>query len=797
MLLLIAYIKYRAQNAYRYPSNSSNINISKSNSPDNDNFILDFHNFSLLIASSAARPLLVRCSFADALLNAGLTYTAAPALKLFVSNMDPFEKANLAMMGALKPSGEGGGSGGGGGHRRREGGGGGNRGRQRGDDKPRRRRRRCPPPPAHDPDFVPAVGATCDGPHSFVVPEEIMAPAIERVKKRMAKFSVGDIGDASQVKTPDPLSLFLDAEDPSNGGTHNPEDHGVLIRNYGDVHHVGYLTLLLGPVSSSTGNTVVCWGMVPRHVGNFSFNIAVGDNHETFLLHFNPRYERNKKFCRLMFGTKRDYIWDQGGDELDHRWVSRYIRPGEQFEWRCTVCSTGFAVFLNGHFVWKYDHRVPAAEIDKPLKFHVAGDQDNDNVAVRGVWWGYIDPAVSESLSNPTLGDGDGDADMGGLGDIDVISEEAMKKMQAREARFGTSSAAVIGGNGIHGEDDSDVAELTPEEQERRAARKARFGGDQEGDGVEDDGEGMELESTVKRREVPHDIKVSLPLFCMASFVLFVCCPTDQVDALSTSSAPLHWLPPAPVGLSCPLSFLNGIDTCICTPTCEQRRRNVIHIYGCDHMVQRDLKVYFSGFDLVGVRWLDDSSCNVQFKDEFTAKNALFKRITPEAQAEAREAGLDVFGLNWLEALPYKKSRSDSFGSKGSMTKMWIRLATVQDVTHKGMDRPLVQSSTLAGQAAAAGGTFGSLMGGGSDGAAAATANSASALAAAGQAAWNQLMSTHNQNKRNRRKKKRRQAKGASGAAAMRRANDNASRDAEFEKYAQAAKEARAAAPGN
>ena len=116
--------------------------------------------------------------------------------------------------------------------------------------------------------------------------------------------------------------------------------------------------------------------------------------------------------------------------------------------------------------------------------------------------------------------------------------------------------------------------------------------------------------------------------------------------------------------------------------------------------------------------------------------------------------------------------------------------------THKGMDRPLVQSSTLAGQAAAAGGTFGALVAGaGQNGAGTGVAaTGAAGLAAAGQAAWNQLMSTHNQNKRNRRKKKkRRRAKGAAGSAAMRMADDNAARDAEFEKYASAAKEARAA----
>ena len=126
---------------------------------------------------------------------------------------------------------------------------------------------------------------------------------------------------------------------------------------------------------------------------------------------------------------------------------------------------------------------------------------------------------------------------------------------------------------------------------------------------------------------------------------------------------------------------------------------------------------------------------------------------------------------------------------------MWIRLATVQDVTHKGMDRPLVQSSTLAGQAAAAGGTFGALVAG--------AGKMELALAwlqrgcGFGGCRPGSLEPAHvhdNQNKRNRRKKKkRRRAKGAAGSAAMRMADDNAARDAEFEKYASAAKEARAA----
>ena len=299
---------------------------------------------------------------------------------------DAFSRAVQAMMEASRGAGGGGGGGGGAGGAAAGGAGAGvaaATARAAGDG--------GAPAAQPDPEFVPAAARRARGRTRFVVPDQIMAPAIERVKKRMAKFG-------TEFTKPDPLSLFLDPEQGGDGEAHKPEDHGVLIRNYGDVHQVGYLTLLLA-LSPSTGNTVICWGMVPRHVGNFSFNIAVGDNHDLSDA-LNPRYERNKKFCRLMFGTKRDYIWDQGG-ELHHRWVSRYLRVGEQFMAVHRVCATGFAVFLNGHFIWKYDHRVPAAEIDKPLKFHVAGDQDNDNVAVRAVWWGFIDPAGVRGPGQP------------------------------------------------------------------------------------------------------------------------------------------------------------------------------------------------------------------------------------------------------------------------------------------------------------------------------------------------------------------------------------------------------------
>ena len=413
--------------------------------------------------------------------------------------MDPFAKAEAAMMATMS-SGSGGGSnndgshdndgsygdgGSSGGHRRRSGGG--NYNKNKGKSRSGSRRRRNPPPPQDEQQTNPNPGATSAGKYAFVIPPAIVQPALEKHRKRTERF--GNSGDP--VKIPDALSLFLDQEDPEEG--HKPEENGVLIRNYGDVHTMGHLTLLLGPVSPETGNTVVCWGAVPRNTGNFSFNIAMGDNHETFLMHFNPRYERNKKFCRLMFGTKRDFIWDQGGDELDHRWLFQYLKPNQQFEWRCTVLPTGFAVFINGHFVWKYDHRVPVQEVNKPLKFHVAGDQDNDNVMIRAVWWGFLNPETINHLENPTEANND-DSMMMSLGE-DMTTEESNDKRKKREERFGVQN---------DDDDDDDENDLSPEEIERRNKRRERFGDDNDGD----DDEGMDMESTGKRREVPHDVKV-------------------------------------------------------------------------------------------------------------------------------------------------------------------------------------------------------------------------------------------------------------------------------------------------
>ena len=123
----------------------------------------------------------------------------------------------------------------------------------------------------------------------------------------------------------------------------------LLIKGHGDVRNSGPITQILGPVSSNPedgGNTIIVWATMPRRIGRCSLNIAIGQDHETFLMHFNPRLHRVRKYSRILLGTKREYIWDAGGTELK----KFPIKDGQRFEWRCTINKTGFVIFLNGKF---------------------------------------------------------------------------------------------------------------------------------------------------------------------------------------------------------------------------------------------------------------------------------------------------------------------------------------------------------------------------------------------------------------------------------------------------------------
>ena len=59
------------------------------------------------------------------------------------------------------------------------------------------------------------------------------------------------------------------------------------------------------------------------------------------------------------------------------------------------------------------------------------------------------------------------------------------------------------------------------------------------------------------------------------------------------------------------------------------RRPEAIHLYGVDCMSTADCLAYFGDYGPTFVEWIDDSSCNVLFEDEFTTKRALIGRGKP------------------------------------------------------------------------------------------------------------------------------------------------------------------------
>ena len=59
------------------------------------------------------------------------------------------------------------------------------------------------------------------------------------------------------------------------------------------------------------------------------------------------------------------------------------------------------------------------------------------------------------------------------------------------------------------------------------------------------------------------------------------------------------------------------------------RRPDAIHLYGVDLLSSSDCLAYFGDWGPTHVEWINDSSCNVIFADEFTAKRAIVGRGRP------------------------------------------------------------------------------------------------------------------------------------------------------------------------
>ena len=132
-------------------------------------------------------------------------------------------------------------------------------------------------------------------------------------------------------------------------------------------------------------------------------------------------------------------------------------------------------------------------------------------------------------------------------------------------------------------------------------------------------------------------------------------------------------------------------------PGAAARRPEAIHVYGVDVLSTSDILRYFSEWGPTYVEWLDDSSANVVFADELTAKRALVGRGKPlppppagvgaaGAGAEAGAAGGDggeggssapPLDPTDISNAPFLWHKGDDATKAGTPVPIVYRMATV------------------------------------------------------------------------------------------------------------------------
>ena len=127
----------------------------------------------------------------------------------------------------------------------------------------------------------------------------------------------------------------------------------------------------------------------------------------------------------------------------------------------------------------------------------------------------------------------------------------------------------------------------------------------------------------------------------------------------------------------------------------ELMRVNVINVFGVDEMSTKEVMSHFADFGPSWCEWLNDSSCNVAFEDEFTVRRVLhdatnnadekITEIVSDAPVdkmgdeEGDGASMRVAGEGALpEEAKWRVARP--FMRRGSRIPLWVRQASEQDV---------------------------------------------------------------------------------------------------------------------
>lgn len=111
------------------------------------------------------------------------------------------------------------------------------------------------------------------------------------------------------------------------------------------------------------------------------------------------------------------------------------------------------------------------------------------------------------------------------------------------------------------------------------------------------------------------------------------------------------------------------------TITDGETRLDAILIHGVNEMSTKDVFAYFSDFAPGSVEWIDDSSCNVVWDDEFTASRVLMA-VGKEIQKPTDEDISDAVEVRWKQGPPHPKAKC-----------LLLRLATKKDKKLPGAAR--------------------------------------------------------------------------------------------------------------
>eukprot|EP00127_Corallochytrium_limacisporum_P006793 Clim_evm8s236 gene=Clim_evmTU8s236 len=107
-------------------------------------------------------------------------------------------------------------------------------------------------------------------------------------------------------------------------------------------------------------------------------------------------------------------------------------------------------------------------------------------------------------------------------------------------------------------------------------------------------------------------------------------------------------------------------------PEDVQRRYDAVFLHGTDQMSTKDVLGYFEEFGPAYVEWINDSSCNVVWDDDYSAKRAIAAISTDNSMRD----GEKDYGFSYRAGRPHIKAST-----------LLLRLATVEDIKEVGAGR--------------------------------------------------------------------------------------------------------------